>query len=181
MNGKLLVLLSLVAFAWCVPTLPTLYQIQKYEFSVPYGCDGGNYTTSALFLSSESLRINEPDLLYYGACGYPQFWCATGGNDLCFIANLGSTALEDLTPQNIVHYPANYEINRLANLEVHTTYSVIGAKSDFRYMMVFTLDSLDLFGPASITYSVFLYEEQTITKQSPGFDWGAHPGQMLLE
>ena len=175
--SKLLIVLSLVALAWCVPTLPTLYQLQQYEFSKLYGCDGGNYTTSALFLSSDSFNINDPELIYYGACGSPKFLCAPAGTDLCFIANLGSTPLSDITPNNLVNYSFDYSINISPELQANTTYSVIGAKDSFRYMMVLTVDSLDPNGPASITYSVLLYQEQAVIKQSPGFDWGTHPGQ----
>merc|ERR1719282_65788 len=177
MQATLLVLFGLIAASLCVPALPTLYQIQTYEFSKPYSC-GGNYTTSGLFLSADSLSRNTPELLYNGACGTSFYFdCATAGNDLCFIASLGSVPLTELTPNDVVNYSSGYTVNSnfYSGVKTNTTYSVVGSKEEFRYFMAFTVDSIVDNGPAQISYSVFLYEEHSITKQSPGFDWSAHP------
>jgi hypothetical protein len=156
-------------------TLPKLYTINSYEFSVPYSCNG-NYSTSALFLSSYGLQYNNPDLLYNGACdAAPYVMGATAGNDLSDVTDLGVIPIEKVS----AYYTQNPHWNYTASINVQQghTYAVMNNKADFRSLFVFSVDSLVPNGPMSITYSVLLYELHSITQQSPGFNWEQLPGQ----
>eukprot|EP01096_Ripella_sp_DP13-Kostka_P005921 TRINITY_DN2068_c0_g1_i1.p1 TRINITY_DN2068_c0_g1~~TRINITY_DN2068_c0_g1_i1.p1 ORF type:complete len:196 (-),score=94.44 TRINITY_DN2068_c0_g1_i1:18-554(-) len=153
---------------------PTLYVLEKYTFSAPYSCNG-NYSTSALFLSSYSIKQNNPDLLYNGACGSsPSVQAATAGNDLGFITDLGTgVVLSELSAYDI-DSPKNFFSSQPNIVEGHT-YGVVGSKAEYRYILAFTVESIVPNGALSIQYSVYLYEIHSILDQSPGFNWTATP------
>lgn len=67
---------------------PPLNELLSFEMPKSYSC-GGNYTTSAVFLSRRNKVMNDPDGLFNGACGStPYFEAATAGNDFALLADL---------------------------------------------------------------------------------------------
>ena len=168
-----LCLAAIVTANWPYNT-PSLYVLQDYTFSAPYSCNG-SYSASALFLSSYSIKQNEPDLLYNGACGSaPYVQAATSGSDLSYISDLGNNvALSSLSADDIIS-PQNFFSTQPLLYQDHT-YAVIGAKADLRYMLAFTVKSIVPNGALSIQYAPYLYEIHKVQHQSPGFNWTATP------
>lgn len=92
------------------PSLPTLYQIQRVHFTGPYSCIPG-YNGSALFLSPEDERRNNPILLYYGNCPpqTPSFDCAMSGDSVATIADLGPVALTSFSANDAI-FAKNFQV-----------------------------------------------------------------------
>lgn len=157
------------------PLMPTLHQIQAYTFSAPYSCKG-SYVTSALFLSETSKRMNEPDLLYNGACGSEAFiQSSTAGDDISMIADLGNVPIEKVSASRALNYDRMVGRENVFKDEIPVmaghTYVVLISKAEIRALWVLHVESMVPDREMTIRYAVESYSIQATAKASPGFDW----------
>ncbi len=175
--------------------LPALHQIRPYTFSTSYSC-GGNYKTSALFLSSYSQRSNAPDLLYNGPCTSQKFFQSnTAGDDFAIIryhdkfkpqirkntnyfvtSLIGNVSLEEVTAtmafQGLNDVGSTFQERQPAIPSM--SYVALLSKSEFRALIAFRVQSIaNATWACDIEYAVLSYSIQDTLVQSPGWDWYA--------
>ncbi len=160
---------------FALSSLPELYKIKQVQFAGPYGCVQG-YNGSALFLSDEDRRLNNPILLYYGICPPQQatFICAMSGNSLANIADLGTKTLSSFTANDAI-YATNFQ-DEAPVVSGHTYFAII-ARDDLRAMLAFSVDNLNADGSVDLSYALMMYEQHQIVAASPGWSWNAHNSQ----
>lgn len=127
---------------------------------------------SALFLTDFSKQQNAPELLYYGNCppSSSEFWCATAGNDLAQVVDLGKIPLTNFSANDVIYHGGFQE--EIPVVAGHTYFAII-TRDDLRAILAWTIVNLQKDGAMDIQYAVMLYERHQITKQSPGWSWGA--------
>lgn len=158
-----------------ISELPELHKIEVYTFQAPYSCKG-DFSKSALFLSSYSKKRNSPDLLFNGACNSPLYIEATtAGDDFSLISDLGDVSLELVTASKSFNYfqTVGKDNTFKANMPVVEghTYSVLVSKSEIRALYVLKIDKLLPNGTMVIRYAVKSYSIQNTVNTSPNFDW----------
>lgn len=155
--------------------LPELHKIEIYTFQAPYSCKG-DYSKSALFLSSYSKQRNSPDLLFNGACNSPLYIeASTAGDDFSLISDLGEVPLESVSASKSFNYDRIVGMDNTfkANMPVAEghTYSVLISKSEIRALYVLKVDKILPNGIMIIHYAVKSYSIQKTVNESPNFDW----------
>ncbi len=161
--------------ALSVSNLPELNKIGVYTFQAPYSCKG-DYSKSALFLSSYSKQRNSPDLLFNGACNSPLYIeASTAGDDFSLISDLGDVSLESVSASKSFNYDRTVGMDNtfkenMPVVEGHT-YSVLISKSEIRALYVLKVDKILPNGMMVIRYAVKSYSIQRTVNESPNFDW----------
>ena len=161
--------------AQSISDLPELHKIEGYTFQAPYSCKG-DYSKSALFLSSYSKQRNSPDLLFNGACNSPLYIeASTAGDDFSLISDLGEVSLESVSASKSFNYDRTVGMDNTfkANVPVVEghTYSVLISKSEIRALYVLKVDKISPNGMMVIHYAVKSYSIQKTVNESPNFDW----------
>lgn len=158
-----------------ISDFPELHKIEVYTFQAPYSCKG-DYSKSALFLSSYSKQRNSPDLLFNGACNSPLYIeASTAGDDFSLISDLGDVSLESVSASKSFNYDRTVGMDNTfkANMPVIEghTYSVLISKSEIRALYVLKVDKILPNGMMVIRYAVKSYSIQKTVNESPNFDW----------
>lgn len=154
--------------------LPALHKIESYTFNNTYSC-GGNYETSALFLSETSKQRNSPDLLFNGACGtVPYIEASTAGDDFSLISDLGNIPLEGVSASKAFNTARvaglDNTFKKTMPVQPGHTYAVLIAKRVVRALYVLRVDQITE-GQMKIRYAIKSYAIQTTKAEGPGFDW----------
>jgi hypothetical protein len=121
--------------------LPILNRVFTVTLSPSYSCRprdefARGYEATALFLSGFSKSMNEPDLLFNGACNSPDYFV---GDDMSLIADLGAEVkLTDLSAhtafnvRNTFGYENESKFVQSLPVILNHTYAVLLNKSDIR-------------------------------------------------
>lgn len=166
------------------PLLPTLLQLQTYEFTNTFGC--GSFESGAMYLSKYSKISNTAELLLEGSCTQTPFVIATSAgntdlNDLAFISSFGMIPLENISFQDAIALIPPYTLTLSPSqvvLQVNHSYLVVNSFRNLRSYWAFTVDDIIYNGSSRtvrLSYAVYLYEvflDQIIT---PGFNNTARP------
>ena len=162
--------------------LPELHKIQKVTLSPSYSCRSEEdfrkgYENTALFLSGHSRRMNDPELLFDGACKTQDYFsAATAGDFLDVIADYGDIALANLTasdvfgPQRTVDNLARF--SEMTKPQLGHTYGVLINKSRLRGFFFFRVMAYTPNQEIDLEYVVMDYQLIRVEAESPGFDWG---------
>ena len=173
----MMMMLSLGAFASSSPNaLPTLNQVGSGSLAIPYGCKGGSYNTSALFLSAYSKTSNDPDLLYNGACSEGAYFeAALAGDDFAVITDVGVHDILNATSHKAFNWVNVAGSDNTFKQDVPVVaghlYAVLITKSDVRALYWIKVKSVTPRGPIEFDYAVRQYELVSVDQASPGFDW----------
>jgi len=159
--------------------LPELNRVLPFHFSMPYSCSM-SYNTSAMFLSSASLDMNSPELLYNGNChtANPSFEASTGADDFSVIADVGERDIVNASSSRAFNWPNNVvgESNTFkaaVPVIANHLYAVLLTKSEFRalFWVKVSADFKPDGGALDITYAVRSYAVMKEVSSSPGFNW----------
>lgn len=155
-----------------LPVTPALYKINKFHFTGPYSCIPG-YNGSALFLSQASFARNSPEVLYYGSCPpQPAIWY--GGTHGLMI-DTGVRDLSSFSLNDAIYYSMNGGyVDHPTVVEKHTYVKLFADPTLVVGWMAITVDRIYPDGAMDARWGVFDYNLVEVTKESPGFEWGAH-------
>jgi hypothetical protein len=165
--------------------LPELHRIKTITLSPNYGCrtqEGfqKSYANTALFLSSAGKDLNDPDLLFNGACGGKDFFQAhMTVDDLTVIADLGKVTLEELHPYQVFSHvyrrndqlPESYAtFLTVVPVQLGHTYAVLVNKQSVRSLLYFTVVGHVPNQQVDLRYAVQNYQLMTVRQQLPDPD-----------
>ncbi len=161
--------------------LPVLNTIYEKTFLFPYSCEPVSnnvpqYEGAALFLSTYSESINNPELLYNGACKSGNYFeGSTAGDDFALLTDVGDVPLETLTASKSLNYDnvVGHDNDFYANVDVvqDHSYAALISDSNVRAFFVFRVDSYTPDGEAIIRYAVKQYGVVRCVEESDGFGW----------
>jgi hypothetical protein len=143
--------------------LPALFAVQNFVLGPSYSCDPSHqgYAVAALFLSGMSKQINDPELLFNGACGSPDYFDVfLNGGDRSLIADLGNTPLAAAaTPmRGIFSFADTARFSSTANIVSGHTYAVLTNNSYARGLFVFAVTRFVPDQEVDLQYEVVEYQ-----------------------
>lgn len=159
--------------AAALPRVPELNTISTHSL-VPYAC--GNYSTSALFFSSYSQSINDPELLYDGMCdggNSTYFEGATAGDDFALFKDLGEVELGGVTAMQV--YQTDEGWTTSMPLVLNHTIAVSRTSGTSRSVFLLNVFKQEDHGRITLQVAVKLYtlRPSSCGLSAPGFTWNA--------
>ncbi|CAF0944959.1 unnamed protein product [Adineta ricciae] len=161
-------------------TLPELNVIKQTTFKYSYSCQPPPlaYRDCALFLTDDSARQNEPELLYNGACGSKDYFeVHFAGSNFGVISDLGNVPLKEVTASKAFNFNntvgEDNEFFATVPVVSEHTYAALIARDNIRALFVFRIENYQHNGPLTLSYAVKQYGINQSVQEAPGFSWNA--------